>query len=60
MAQLPERQRVVVWLLHSSDWSMNEVAEFLEISKSSVQRHAESGMPGPTPFGRSPVEGCRL
>jgi RNA polymerase sigma-70 factor (ECF subfamily) len=44
MARLPERQRVVIWLLHSSDWSMSEVANFLQISKSSVQRHAERGM----------------
>lgn len=44
LASLPERQRVVVWLLHSVDWSMSEVAELLGISKSSVQRHAERGM----------------
>lgn len=44
LADLPERQRVVVWLLHSADWSMSEVAGLLGISKSSVQRHAERGM----------------
>ena len=44
LAGLPERQRVVVWLLHSADWSMSEVAALLRISKSSVQRHAERGM----------------
>lgn len=44
LASLPERQRVVVYLLHSAEWSMSEVAELLEISKASVQRHAERGM----------------
>lgn len=44
LARLPERQRVVVWLLHSAQWSMSEVADLLGISKSSVQRHAERGM----------------
>ena len=44
LADLPERQRVVVWLLHSADWSMSEVAELLGISKSSVQRHGERGL----------------
>lgn len=44
LAGLPERQRVVVWLLHSSQWSMSEVADLLGISKSSVQRHSERGM----------------
>ncbi len=44
LAALPERQRVVVWLVHSADWSMSEVAALLGISKSSVQRHAERGL----------------
>ena len=44
LAALPERQRVVVWMLHSMDLSMAEVAAFLGISKGSVQRHAERGM----------------
>ena len=44
LAGLSERQRVVVWLLHSADWSMSEVAALLGISKSSVQRHAERGL----------------
>ena len=44
LAGLSERQRVVVWLLHSADWSMGEVAGFLGISKASVQRHAQRGM----------------
>ena len=44
LAALPERQRVVVWMLHSMDLSMSEVAGLLGISKGSVQRHAERGM----------------
>lgn len=41
---LPDRQREVVVLLHCFEWSMSEVAELLEISKSTVQNHAERGM----------------
>ncbi len=41
---LPARQRTVVMLLHSFQWSMSEVAELLGISKSSVQSHAERGL----------------
>lgn len=44
LAALPERQRVVVWMLHSLDLSMSQVAALLGITKSSVQRHAERGM----------------
>ena len=44
LAALPERQRVVVWMLHSLDLSMSEVASLLGITKGSVQRHAERGM----------------
>jgi RNA polymerase sigma-70 factor (ECF subfamily) len=44
LAALPERQRVVVWLVHSADWTMSEVADVLGISKASVQRHLERGM----------------
>lgn len=44
LAGLSERQRVVIWLVHSADWSMGEVADFLGISKASVQTHAERGM----------------
>lgn len=44
VASLPERQRVVVYLLHSDEWTMSEVAELLMISKASVQRHAERAM----------------
>jgi RNA polymerase sigma-70 factor (ECF subfamily) len=44
LAALSERQRVVIWLIHSADWSMSEVAGFLGISKASVQTHTERGM----------------
>ena len=44
LAALPDRQRVVVWLVHSADWTMSEVADLLGISKASVQRHLERGM----------------
>jgi len=41
---LPDRQREVVVLLHCYQWSMSEVAELLEITKSTVQNHAERGI----------------
>jgi DNA-directed RNA polymerase specialized sigma24 family protein len=44
IARLPERQRVVVWLLHSEEWTMSGVADLLGITKASVQKHAERGM----------------
>ncbi len=44
LAGLPERQRVVVTLLHGYDWTMKEVAELLGIEKTSVQNHAERGL----------------
>ena len=44
LGALPEQQRVVVMLLHCFEWTMSEVAEFLEVSKSTVQSHAERGM----------------
>ena len=44
LANLPERQRVVVMLLHSFEWTMSEVAELLGVSKSTVQNHAERAM----------------
>lgn len=44
LRDLPEKQRVVVMLLYCFEWSMNEVAEFLDVSKSTVQNHAERGM----------------
>ncbi|MGI9623401.1 MAG: RNA polymerase sigma factor [Acidimicrobiales bacterium] len=44
LVSLPTQQRVVVMLLYCFEWTMSEVAGFLEISKSSVQTHAERGM----------------
>lgn len=44
LEHLPERQRVVVMLLYCFEWSMGEVADFLDVSKSTVQSHAERGM----------------
>lgn len=44
VADLPERQRTVVLLLHGYGWTQSEVAEVLDISKSSVQRHGERAM----------------
>lgn len=44
LEHLSERQRVVIYLVHGHDWSLSEVADFLEISKGSVQKHIERGM----------------
>jgi len=44
LERLPVRQREVVVLLHCFQWTMSEVAELLDISKSTVQNHAERGM----------------
>lgn len=44
LAGLSERQRVVVLLIHGFDWTYSEVAEFLGVSISSVQKHAQRGM----------------
>jgi len=44
MARLSERQRVSVVLIHGLQWTYNEVAELLGVSKSTVQTQAERGM----------------
>jgi DNA-directed RNA polymerase specialized sigma24 family protein len=44
LARLPERQRVVVMLLHSFQWSMSEVGNLLGMSKSTVQTHSQRGL----------------
>ena len=44
LAALPERERIVLLLLHGYGWHMSEVAETLGVSKSTVQTHAERGM----------------
>lgn len=44
LESLSERQRVVVALLYGYEWSMSEVASFLDVSKSTVQSYAERAM----------------
>jgi DNA-directed RNA polymerase specialized sigma24 family protein len=44
LAALPERQRVAVMLLHCFEWTLTEVAELLQVSKSTAQSHADRGM----------------
>lgn len=44
LASLPEQQRTVVMLLHCYEWTMSEVAQLLDVSKSTVQTHAERGI----------------
>jgi RNA polymerase sigma-70 factor (ECF subfamily) len=44
LERLPDRQREVVVLLHCYQWTMSEVATLLDISKTTVQNHAERGL----------------
>ncbi len=44
MAKLSEKQRMVVYLVHGLNWSLSEVAEVLEVSKGTAQKHMERGM----------------
>lgn len=44
LAELSEKQRLVVYLVHGLDWSLSEVAEVLEVSKGTAQKHMERGM----------------
>ena len=44
LAALSDRQRTTVLLVHSFEWTHQEVADFLSLSTSSVQRHVERGM----------------
>ena len=44
VGQLSERQRLSVVLVHCFQWTLSEVADLLEISKSAVQTHLERGM----------------
>lgn len=44
LARLSARQRTAVILVHSFQWTLAEVAEVLEVSKSSVQTHLERGL----------------
>lgn len=44
LAGLSKRQRTVVLLVHSFEWTHKEVAEMLGLSPSSVQKHVERAM----------------
>lgn len=44
LARLSARQRAVVLLVHALGWTHRETAEFLGLSSSTVQKHAERGM----------------
>lgn len=44
LAKLSEQQRLVVALVHGYGWSLSEVAELLEVSKSTVQSYADRGL----------------
>lgn len=41
---LPEQQRVVVALVYGYQWSMGEVAQYLGVSKGTIQTHARRGL----------------
>lgn len=43
-SSLSERQRIVVGLVHGFEWSLGEVAEFLGLSKASVQSYEQRGL----------------
>lgn len=42
--RLTNSQRVCVVLVHGFDWTYQEVADFLEVKRSTVQRHVDRGM----------------
>lgn len=44
LASLSERQRVTVFLVVACDWSHRDVAEWLDISESSVRNHLRRGL----------------
>ena len=44
IAQLSDRQRTAVLLIHGYGWTYQEVANLSGMSRSSVQKHAERGM----------------
>jgi RNA polymerase sigma factor (sigma-70 family) len=41
---LSDRERQAVMLVHGFEWSLSEVAELLEVSKSTVQTYADRGL----------------
>ena len=44
MSTLSERQRITVVLVHSYQWTLTEVADLLDIKKSTVQNHLDRGL----------------
>jgi RNA polymerase sigma-70 factor (ECF subfamily) len=44
LGALPDKQRIVVMLLHCYDWTMTEVAEVLGVSKGTVQSYDTRAM----------------
>lgn len=44
LERLTERQRTAILLVEGYDWTYQEVAEVMGLSRSSVQRHVERGM----------------
>jgi RNA polymerase sigma-70 factor (ECF subfamily) len=44
LSDLPERQRIVVVLIHGYEWSTREVAELLGIRPTTVQTHLARGL----------------
>lgn len=44
LAELSDRQRVVVMLVYGAEWNLAEVAELLDLSRGSVKQHLDRGM----------------
>lgn len=44
LAQLSDKQRTAIYLVHGHEWSLAEVAELLGVAKGTVQTHLERGM----------------
>ena len=44
LAALPERQRVVVVLVHGFGWTLTEVGELIGLRKTTIQNHLERAM----------------
>jgi DNA-directed RNA polymerase specialized sigma24 family protein len=44
LAELSDRQRAVVMLVHGAEWNLGEVAELLDLNRGSVKQHLDRGM----------------
>ena len=44
LAELPERQRIAVFLAHGAGWTHAEVAELMGVKAPTVQKHIERGL----------------